>query len=281
MFLEGLLSGSAGPMLQPMRKQRPRMNPLWRPSTFRIWSTLAVLFLASQGCQSEPGPPEVLRNGTKAIQTSPASDSQGSQRGTSFRPTTESPSSTRADRLVFDLQNPSSPDGENTPAPIIPKHSPRIGKKEASLQWVVFGSPNCPFTRKLFPEIREVIKTHGDRIEVVYLHAVPPHNREGEQVALDLIAMSSEAFWDEGVRCIEHGGAACEAAAKVTEASREPDDKQRRLRLEEDRLEAAKLRIRSTPQSIIAGKRITGAKSAATFRNHLDHALALRSQEAK
>ena len=281
MFLEGLLSGSAGPMLQPMRKQRIRMNPLSRPSIFRIWSTLAVLFLVPQGCQSEPHPLEAFGSSTKVIETSPASDSPESQRGPSFRTAAENPSSAGADRLVFDLKNPSSPDGESTSSPIIPKHSPRIGKKEASLQWVVFGSPNCPFTRKLFPEIREVLKTHGDRVEVVYLHAVPPHNAEGEQMALDLIAMSSEAFWDEGVRCIEQGGAACEAAAKVTEASREPDDKQRRLRLEEDRLEAAKLKIRSTPQSIIAGKRITGAKSAATFRNHLDLALALGSQEAK
>ena len=158
-----------------------------------------------------------------------------------------------------------------------------MGPKDAPVTWVVFGGWECPFSGRLPPLIEALHEAYPETLRIVFKHVAPSHAKVGSIVAKRLLMTSQETFWTVGMKWLEKSPIT-EISLQELEGIPPLTDEQEteaRIRLEMDRELALSLGIRSTPQSVINGYRLTGVKPLETFKKIIDEELARSKEQRK
>lgn len=78
---------------------------------------------------------------------------------------------------------------------LIQPHSPRLGNPEAKVTIVEFLDPACETCRQFYPLVKELMKEHNGKVNLVVRYA-PFHPGSDQMVALLQAAQQQGRFWD-------------------------------------------------------------------------------------
>ena len=226
-----------------------------------VFQLMLLGCLALLGCNSEQKEPAPQ----KQTELAPKETNVG------FPPTTPKENSV----VTFDLNNPKTPDGERIESVRLDPHNPVLGNEKAPVTWVIFAGWQCPFSSKIVETIRLMHKAYPDKLRIVFKHTFPPNEDISEEIALRLSMVSPEIFWKFGLDLLEKSPISRDDLVNMPSIPelQEMDKREALIRITMDQELAKELKIRSTPQSLINGLRITGSKSPETFKKAIEEAL--------
>jgi protein-disulfide isomerase len=175
---------------------------------------------------------------------------------------------------------------------------PVRGNKDAKVTVVVFDDFQCPYCSRMHQTIRDVLKTYGDRIKVVYknfpLTQIHPWAKRAAIDSDCLARQSSDAFWDfadnvhshgreiqGGKRPVKEQHAAVDRIALEAGKRHNADmaalqsciDEQPTAELDKSVAEAKALGVEATPSLFVNGLKMDGAVPEEQFRIVLDKEL--------
>jgi protein-disulfide isomerase len=165
--------------------------------------------------------------------------------------------------------------------------SPSEGPKTAPVTVVVFSDFECVYCSAVAPTLKELRRTFGDKVRLVYKHNPLPRHARAEPAA-ELAAMiyaekGAEAFWKAHDSLFAREGSLSDRALSeiAADAGLEPkralaaiDGKKLAKVIAADRLLADDVDVNSTPQVFINGLRVVGAQPKAVFIDRVGTALA-------
>ncbi len=88
-----------------------------------------------------------------------------------------------------------SESGERVPlSKLVAQHVPAKGPEDASVVIVEFSNFGCPYCARLASELREVMRTHGDKVRVLFRH-YPLREEQAALAYLAVCAAEQGRFW--------------------------------------------------------------------------------------
>lgn len=94
--------------------------------------------------------------------------------------------------------NAAAPKGPVSEINIQSAKAPRLGKKDAKIKIVEFADFTCPFSKEVFPLIRELLAKYPDKIDFslrFYSIGGPEHSGGKDAAKAALCALSQNKFW--------------------------------------------------------------------------------------
>ena len=159
-------------------------------------------------------------------------------------------------------------------------NSPIAGGKEPLVTIIEFSEFECPFCKRVGPTIAELKAEYGDKLAVAFKHNPLPFHKNAVPAAQASIAAGMQGkFWEMHAKLFENQKALApenlEQYAKdigldidrwKTDMASEAVKKQ----IDEDQALANTFGARGTPNFFINGRKLTGARPTASFKEIID-----------
>jgi len=182
--------------------------------------------------------------------------------------------------VTFDLENPKTPDGQRIENIREDDHNPVLGPADADVTWIIFAGWQCPFSGKLVETIRRMHQAYPTQLRILFKHTFSPNQELAKEAAMRLIMEDADTFWGAGMELLRRSPITTADLNTMKEIDKLKDEQTREalVRITMDLELAESLGIRSTPQSIINGLRITGSKSPEIFEKVIAEALRKKAE---
>lgn len=195
--------------------------------------------------------------------------------------------------IGFCLLNPTSESGISegngiTPnlllsMPVVDKHNPIIGPKNAELTIIEFGCYVCPYTKHAEKNIQEVIDAYNGKVNFQFKHFIIPSHPMGKETALAANCAQEQGKYDEYHKLlVENEGEltneklidfAKQAGLNETQFIECQKSELQMAEIEKDNLEGLNAGVQGTPTFFVNGKKIIGPKPLKTFEAIIDEEL--------
>ena len=181
-------------------------------------------------------------------------------------------------QLEEELKNPKKPEIEADRAV--------RGPRNAQITIVEYSDFQCPFCKRGYETVEELLKKYGDKVNFVFKHLPLPFHplampaaKRFEAIALqdhakafkfhDLVFQSQESMKDE--KWLDEQ--AKKAGANLARMKKDLDSPKVKGRIEADMAEARKFGIEGTPGFVVGGVVVRGAYPTAHFEEIIDRKL--------
>ncbi|MCB9527313.1 MAG: thioredoxin domain-containing protein [Myxococcales bacterium] len=158
--------------------------------------------------------------------------------------------------------------------------SPMIGGKEPLVTIIEFSEFECPFCKRVGPTLDELKKDYGDKIAVVFKHNPLPFHKNADPAARAAIAAGMQGkFWEMHDKLFENQKAlaaenleqyAKDLGLDMAKWKADMESEAVKKQIAEDQALANTFGARGTPNFFINGRKLTGARPTASFKEIID-----------
>jgi protein-disulfide isomerase len=166
-------------------------------------------------------------------------------------------------------------------------NSPVYGKADAPVTIIEFSDFQCPYCKRVGPQMQKIKETYGDKVRIVWKHEPLPFHPRAEpaaEVAIEARAQKGDkAFWDAHDKLFESQPKLEDAdlekvasdmgldMAKVKAAIK---DKKHKKEIDADMELGEDVQASGTPHFFVNGRRLVGAQPFEKFQKIIDEELA-------
>jgi protein-disulfide isomerase len=160
---------------------------------------------------------------------------------------------------------------------------PYIGPKDAKVTLIEFSDFECPFCRKNVATIKELIKTYGGKIKVVFRDFPLDFHKNAKSAALAAgCAADQGKFWQYHDKLFENQEKleleslklyAKELGLNTAEFNKCLDSKKHEAEIEKDIQDGQKVGVSGTPTLFINGRKVEGAQPIDQFKKIIEEEL--------
>ncbi len=166
----------------------------------------------------------------------------------------------------------------------LPADVPTLGSKDAKVTVVAFSDFQCPFCSRVVPTLKELEKTYGADLRVVFRHQpLPFHDKAKLAAEASMAANEQGKFWEFHDRLFANQQAldraslektAQELGLDVPRFKAALDSGKFRARVEEDMAVGERAGANGTPTFFINGRKLVGAQPVDAFKTVVTEELA-------
>ena len=167
--------------------------------------------------------------------------------------------------------------------PVVDKHNPIIGPKNAELTIIEFGCYVCPYTKHAEKNIQEVIDAYNGKVNLQFKHFIIPGHNMGKETALAANCAQDQGKYDEYHKLLVENEEELtneklidftkQIGLNETQFTECQASELQMAEIEKDNLEGINAGVQGTPTFFVNGKKIVGPKPLKTFKTIIDEEL--------
>jgi protein-disulfide isomerase len=177
-----------------------------------------------------------------------------------------------------------TPDQDTTVYKVSAAGGPAKGAKNAPLQVVIFSDFQCPFCKRVEPQLSQLEKEYGSKVHMVWKNYPLPFHNNAEPAAEAAMAAGEQGkFWEMHDKLFENNTAldranlekyAQELGLNMAKFKADLDAQKFKGQIQSDTKEGQEVGVNGTPAVFINGRKINGAYPWETFKKIADDELA-------
>ncbi|HEY5089618.1 MAG TPA: thioredoxin domain-containing protein [Polyangia bacterium] len=177
-----------------------------------------------------------------------------------------------------------TPDQDTTVYKVSSAGGPAKGSKNAPLQVVIFSDFQCPFCKRVEPQLSQLEKDYGSKVHMVWKNYPLPFHNNAEPAAEAAMAAGAQGkFWEMHDKLFENNTAldrpnlekyAQDLGLNMARFKADLDAQKYKDQIQSDTKEGQAVGVNGTPAVFINGRKINGAYPWETFKKIADDELA-------
>ena len=177
-----------------------------------------------------------------------------------------------------------TPEQDETVYKVAAGNAPAKGTKNAPLQVVIFSDFQCPFCKRVEPQLSQLEKEYGGKVHMAWKNYPLPFHQNAEPAAEAAMAANAQGkFWQMHDKLFENNTAldrpslekyAQELGLDMAKFKADLDAQKYKSSIEADTKEGQAVGVNGTPAVFINGRKINGAYPWETFKKIADEELA-------
>jgi protein-disulfide isomerase len=177
-----------------------------------------------------------------------------------------------------------TPEQDTTVYKVSPAGGPAKGSKNAPLQVVIFSDFQCPFCKRVEPQLSQLEKEYGSKMHMVWKNYPLPFHNNAEPAAEAAMAAGAQGkFWEMHDKLFENNTAldranlekyAQDLGLNMAKFKSDLDAQKYKDQIQSDTKEGQAVGVNGTPAVFINGRKINGAYPWETFKKIADDELA-------
>jgi protein-disulfide isomerase len=181
-----------------------------------------------------------------------------------------------------------TPEQDTTVYKVSPANGPAKGSKNAPLQVVIFSDFQCPFCKRVEPQLSQLEKEYGSKVHMVWKNYPLPFHPFAEPAAEAAMAANAQGkFWQMHDKLFENNTAldrpnlekyAQELGLDMAKFKADLDAQKYKDSIQSDTKEGSAVGVNGTPAVFINGRKINGAYPWETFKKIADDELAKKKK---
>jgi protein-disulfide isomerase len=181
-----------------------------------------------------------------------------------------------------------TPEQDTTVYKVSPANGPAKGSKNAPLQVVIFSDFQCPFCKRVEPQLSQLEKEYGSKVHMVWKNYPLPFHPFAEPAAEAAMAANAQGkFWQMHDKLFENNTAldrpnlekyAQELGLDMARFKADLDAQKYKDSIQSDTKEGSAVGVNGTPAVFINGRKINGAYPWETFKKIADDELAKKKK---
>ncbi len=181
-----------------------------------------------------------------------------------------------------------TPEQDTTVYKVSPANGPAKGSKNAPLQVVIFSDFQCPFCKRVEPQLSQLEKEYGSKMHMVWKNYPLPFHPFAEPAAEAAMAANAQGkFWQMHDKLFENNTAldrpnlekyAQELGLDMARFKADLDAQKYKDSIQSDTKEGSAVGVNGTPAVFINGRKINGAYPWETFKKIADDELAKKKK---
>jgi protein-disulfide isomerase len=181
-----------------------------------------------------------------------------------------------------------TPEQDTTVYKVSPAGGPAKGAKNAPLQVVIFSDFQCPFCKRVEPQLSQLEKEYGSKVHMVWKNYPLPFHPFAEPAAEAAMAANAQGkFWQMHDKLFENNTAldrpnlekyAQELGLDMAKFKADLDAQKYKDSIQSDTKEGSAVGVNGTPAVFINGRKINGAYPWETFKKIADDELAKKKK---
>jgi len=165
-------------------------------------------------------------------------------------------------------------------------NSPVYGNKDAPVTIIVFSDFQCPYCKRVGPQMQKIKETYGDKVRIVWKHEPLPFHPRAEpaaELAIEARAQKGDkGFWDAHDKLFDIQPklddadlekAAGELGLDVAKVKAAIKDKKHKKDIDADMELGEDVQASGTPHFFVNGRRLVGAQPFEKFQKIIDEEL--------
>ena len=165
-------------------------------------------------------------------------------------------------------------------------NSPVYGNKDAPVTIIEFSDFQCPYCKRVGPQMQKIKETYGDKVRIVWKHEPLPFHPRAEpaaELAIEARAQKGDkGFWDAHDKLFEMQPkledadlekAAGELGLDVAKVKAAIKDKKHKKEVDADMELGEDVQASGTPHFFVNGRRLVGAQPFEKFQKIIDEEL--------
>ena len=158
--------------------------------------------------------------------------------------------------------------------------SPTKGGKEPLVTIIEFSEFQCPFCTRVLPTLDTLLKDYGDKVQIVFKHNPLPFHKDAEPAARAAFAAGQQGkFWEMHDKLFANQKAlkadnltayAQELGLDMAKFKSDMESEAAKKQIADDQKVANTFGARGTPNFFINGRKLTGARPVASFKEIID-----------
>jgi protein-disulfide isomerase len=176
-----------------------------------------------------------------------------------------------------------TPDQDTTVYKVSAANGPAKGSKNAPLQVVIFSDFQCPFCKRVEPQLSQLEKEYGSKVHMVWKNYPLPFHNHAEPAAEAAMAAGAQGkFWEMHDKLFENNTAldranlekyAQDLGLNMAKFKADLDAQKYKDSIQSDTKEGQAVGVNGTPAVFINGRKINGAYPWETFKKIADDEL--------
>jgi protein-disulfide isomerase len=181
-----------------------------------------------------------------------------------------------------------TPEQDETVYKVAAGNAPAKGSKNAPLQVVIFSDFQCPFCKRVEPQLSQLEKEYGSKVHMTWKNYPLPFHNNAEPAAEAAMAANAQGkFWQMHDKLFENNTAldrpslekyAQELGLDMAKFKADLDAQKYKDQIAADTKEGQAVGVNGTPAVFINGRKINGAYPWDTFKNIADDELAKKKK---
>jgi protein-disulfide isomerase len=181
-----------------------------------------------------------------------------------------------------------TPEQDTTVYKVAPGNGPSKGSRNAPLQVVVFSDFQCPFCKRVEPQLSQLEKEYGSKVHMTWKNYPLPFHNNAEPAAEAAMAANAQGkFWPMHDKLFENNTAldraslekyAQELGLDMAKFKADLDAQKYKNQIQSDTQEGQAVGVNGTPAVFINGRKINGAYPWETFKKIADDELAKKKK---
>ena len=181
-----------------------------------------------------------------------------------------------------------TPEQDTTVYKVSAAGGPAKGAKNAPLQVVIFSDFQCPFCKRVEPQLSQLEKDYGSKVHMVWKNYPLPFHNNAEPAAEAAMAAGAQGkFWEMHDKLFENNTAldranlekyAQELGLNMAKFKSDLDAQKYKDQIQSDTKEGQAVGVNGTPAVFINGRKINGAYPWETFKKIADEELAKKKK---
>ena len=157
------------------------------------------------------------------------------------------------------------------------------GNLNAPVTIVEFADFQCPFCSRVNSTLEKILETYGDKVRLVFKHNPLAFHKDAHLAAEAALAAGAQGrFWEmhdalfanqRRLKRLDLEKYAAQIGLDVAKFNADLDRHRFRAKVDADLAQAKSIGVRGTPNFFINGKKLTGARPFASFKDEIDQAL--------
>jgi protein-disulfide isomerase len=183
-----------------------------------------------------------------------------------------------------------TPEQDTTVFKVSPVGGPAKGSRNAPLQVVIFSDFQCPFCKRVEPQLSQLEKEYGSKVHMVWKNYPLPFHNNAEPAAEAAMAADAQGkFWEMHDKLFENNTAldrpnleryAQDLGLDMAKFKADLDAQKYKNQIQSDTKEGQAVGVNGTPAVFINGRKINGAYPWETFKKIADDELAKKQGKA-
>jgi protein-disulfide isomerase len=183
-----------------------------------------------------------------------------------------------------------TPEQDTTVFKVSPGNGPAKGSKNAPLQVVIFSDFQCPFCKRVEPQLSQLEKEYSGKVHMVWKNYPLPFHNNAEPAAEAAMAAGEQGkFWEMHDKLFENNTAldranlekyAQDLGLNMAKFKADLDAQKYKDQIQSDTKEGQAVGVNGTPAVFINGRKINGAYPWETFKKIADDELAKKEGKA-
>ncbi|HVZ88963.1 MAG TPA: thioredoxin domain-containing protein [Polyangia bacterium] len=181
-----------------------------------------------------------------------------------------------------------TPEQDTTVYKVAAGNGPSKGAKNAPLQVVIFSDFQCPFCKRVEPQLSQLEKDYGSKVHMTWKNYPLPFHNNAEPAAEAAMAAGAQGkFWQMHDKLFENNTAldranlekyAQELGLDMARFKADLDSQKYKAQIQSDTKEGQAVGVNGTPAVFINGRKINGAYPWETFKKIADDELAKKKK---